>query len=40
MGEEGDGQRVKGRERIPSGFYTVSLEPDLGLDPTNHEIMT
>ena len=31
-----------GREgkRIPSRLQTVSTEPDAGLKPTNHEIMT
>ena len=32
-------EREKG-ERIPSRLCTVSAEPDVGLDPTNHEIMT
>ena len=27
------------RERIPSKFHTVSTEPDMELNPTNHEIM-
>ena len=27
-------------ERIPSRLLTVSAEPDTGLEPTNHEIMT
>ena len=27
------------RERIPSRLYTVSIEPDMGFDPMNHEIM-
>ena len=26
-------------ERIPSRLHTVSIEPDEGLEPTNHEIM-
>ena len=30
----------RGGERIPSRLCTVSTEPDMGLDPTNHEIMT
>ena len=30
----------KGRERILSGFHTVSAEPDMGLDLTNCEIVT
>ena len=34
--------RGRGRqrgERIPSRLYAVSTEPDVGLDPTNYEIM-
>ena len=30
----------RGRERIPSRLCTDSTEPDVGLDPTNHEITT
>ena len=30
----------KERERVPSRLHTVSAEPDVGLDPTNCEIMT
>ena len=32
----GEGQR----ERIPSRLLTASAEPNVGLDPTNCEIMT
>ena len=32
-----EGQRERGRERIPSRFCIVSTEPDAGLDPTNQE---
>ena len=28
------------RERIPSRLCTVSMKPDVGLEPTNYEIMT
>ena len=35
----GEGQREE-KERIPSRFRTVSTEPDMGLEPTNLEIMT
>ena len=28
------------RERVPSRLHAVSAEPVVGLDPTNHEIMT
>ena len=31
--------RERGRERIPSSLHTVSIEPDVGLDPMNCEIM-
>ena len=30
----------EGRERIPSSLRAVSTEPDMGLKPTNCEIMT
>ena len=33
-------ERERGRERIPSKIHTVSAEPNLGLKPTNCEIMT
>ena len=36
----GEGKRERGRERIPSRLCTVSTEPTVGLEPTNHEIMT
>ena len=39
MHELGRG-RQRGRERIPSRFYTVSREPDAGLELTICEIMT
>ena len=32
--------RERGRERIPSWLCTVSTEPNMGLQLTNHEIMT
>ena len=35
-----EGQRESERERISSRLRTVSIEPDLGLDLTNHEIIT
>ena len=37
---EGEQVRGTGRERIPSGLLTVHAEPDMGLEPTNREIMT
>ena len=36
----GGTQRERGRERIPSRLHAVSTEPNTGLDPMNHEIMT
>ena len=33
-------ERGRERERIPSRLCPVSTEPDGGLEPTNHEIMT
>ena len=38
--QAGERQRVRERERIPSSLHTISMEPDVGLDVTNHEIMT
>ena len=35
-----EGGAERGRKRIPSRLYTVSAEPDVELEPTNHEIMT
>ena len=32
--------REGGREKVPSKLCTVSVEPDVGLDPINREIMT
>ena len=32
--------RERERERIPSRLCTVSAEPDLGPELTNHEVMT
>ena len=29
--------RGRERERIPSRLRAVSIEPDLGLEPTNHD---
>ena len=37
MREQGRGREET--ERIPNRLHTVSAEPDLGLDPTNREIM-
>ena len=36
----GEGQRERGRERIPSRLHTTSTEPDVGFELTNREIMT
>ena len=32
--------RESGRDRIPSRLCNVSAEPDVGLELTNHEIVT
>ena len=33
-------ERERGRERILIRLHIVSAEPDMGLNPTNHEIMS
>ena len=38
--QSGTGQTERQRERIPGRLHTVSTEPNMGLDPQNHEIMT
>ena len=38
--EEGQRERERGGERIPSRLHAVSAEPDTGLESTNREIMT
>ena len=38
--QAGEGQREGERDRIPSSFRAVSLKPNAGLDPTDHEFMT
>ena len=35
-----EGQREKGRERIPSSLCAVSGDPDIGREPMNREIRT
>ena len=32
--------RESGRERIPRRLRAVGVDPNVGLDPTNHEITT
>ena len=32
--------REGGRERLQSRLHTISIEPDMGLDLTNYEVMT
>ena len=32
--------KERGREKIPGRLHAVSTEPNVGLDLTNHEIMT
>ena len=34
-----DRERERGRERIPSRHHSVSVEPDVGLEPLSREIM-
>ena len=36
----GEGQKEREEERIPSRLGTVSAKPNVGLEPTNCEIMT
>ena len=36
----GEGQRERGRQRIPSRLHAVSTEPDMGLGLTNCEMVT
>ena len=36
----GEREREREGERIPSRLHTVSAESDMGLELTNHEIMT
>ena len=36
----GEGQRERGRQRIPSRFRADGTEPNTGLDPMNREIAT
>ena len=38
--QAGEGQREGERLRIPSRLCTKSMEPDVGLELMNHEIMT
>ena len=33
-------ERERERERIPTRLHTVSIKPNMGLKPTNCEIMT
>ena len=37
---ESRGEAEREGERIPSSLLTVSVEPHVGLKPTNHKIMT
>ena len=36
----GRAERKEERERIPDRLCTVSVEPDVGLEPTNCDIVT
>ena len=38
--EEGQRERERGKERIPSRLHAVSPEHDTGLNPTNLKIIT
>ena len=40
VGKGQRGERERERENIPRRLLTGSTEPDMGLDLTNHEIMT
>ena len=44
LGRGGERERERERdtetERIPSRLHTASEEPDVGLETTNHEIVT
>ena len=35
-----DRDRDRERERIPSRLHAIRVEPSVGLDPTNPEILT
>ena len=35
-----EGQRERGRQRIPSRLQAVSAKPEVELESTNREIMT
>ena len=39
-GRERERQRDRETERIPSRLHAISTEPNVGLERTNHEIMT
>ena len=39
-GREDEGGTKRGRQGIPSTLHAVSPEPDVGLELTDHEIMT
>ena len=36
----GEGQRERRREKVPRRLCAVSPDPDVGLNPTNCDIMT
>ena len=36
----GGAERDRGRQKITSRLHTASTEPDAGLYPMNHEVMT
>ena len=39
-GRERQRERERERERIPSRHHSVSVKSDVGLELTNHQIMT
>ena len=39
-GEGEERERKRERQRIPRRLHAVSTEPNTGLEPANHEIVT
>ena len=37
---ERERERERARERLPSRLHTISVKPDVGLEPMKREIMT
>ena len=38
--KEKEREKGRGRERIPTRLHTISIEPNGGLNLTNHELVT